>query len=204
MPAFLSPRQQRDLIRACLRNHAHAPNENNLNIHYSVPSGGLWNEWEAYTAKAVNNSTIPEPVVQPKQGVATQVEVGSGKRQLINNTPASVENFEEIRAIPKPTPTPSNTTSPLPLSAILPKLRWSNLGHFYHWGTKSYEFDREYIPVPDDIHDICRDAVNSLKWDEVWKDCADHKSGDWGAGGPDWRDWHETFCEFIFRYKAFN
>jgi alkylated DNA repair protein alkB family protein 1 len=109
-----------------------------------------------------------------------------------------MENFDELRLVPKPPPIPSNTASPLPLSAILPKLRWSNIGHFYHWGTKSYEFDREHIPVPDDIRNICRDAVNSLKWEEVWKDGANHKSGDWGPDGPDWKDWHETFCEFAF------
>ena len=146
------------------------------------------------------------PFIQPKhvEGVATQMEVDSGRRELVNNAPASVENFEEMRAVPKPAPPPSNTTSPVPLSAVLPKLRWSNIGHFYHWGTKSYEFDREYIPVPDDIRDICRDAVNSLKWEEVWKYGADHKSGDWGADGPDWMDWHETFCEFTFGYVIFN
>jgi len=132
------------------------------------------------------------------------MEVDSGKRELVNNAPASVENFEEMREVPKPAPTPSNTTSTVPLSEILPKLRWSNIGHFYHWGTKSYEFDRKYIPIPDDIRDICQDAVNSLKWGEVWKDGADHKSGDWGADGPDWMDWHETFCEFTPGYGIFN
>lgn len=207
LPAFLSPRQQRDLIRACLRNHARAPNENNLNIHYAVLPNGLWREWEAYTSRATSDSTTPEPIVQSKheeKEMDAQMEVESGRRQLINNAPANVENFEEMRAVPKPAPTPSNTTSPLPLSAILLKLRWSNIGHFYHWGTKSYEFDREYIPIPEDIRNICQDAVNSLKWEEVWKDGADHKSGDWGDDGPDWNDWHETFCEFIFGYFIFS
>ena len=164
---------------------------------------GLWREWEAYTSRAANDSTTQEPVVEPKyaeEEIDAQVKGESGSRQLINNTPASVDNFEEMRAIPKPAPTPSNTTSPLPLSAILPKLRWSNIGHFYHWGTKSYEFDRQYIPIPEDIRNICQDAVNSLKWEEVWKDGADHKSGDWGADGPDWNDWHETFCKFTLVY----
>ena len=207
LPAFLSPRQQRDLIRACLRNHARAPNENNLNIHYAVLPNGLWREWEAYTSRATSDSTTPEPIVQSKheeKEMDAQMEVESGRRQLINNAPANVDNFEEMRAVPKPAPTPSNTTSPLPLSAILLKLRWSNIGHFYHWGTKSYEFDREYIPIPEEIRNICQDAVNSLKWEEVWKDGADHKSGDWGDDGPDWNDWHETFCEFIFGYFIFS
>jgi alkylated DNA repair protein alkB homolog 1 len=172
-----------------------------------VPPDGLWNEWETYTSKAANGPTTPEPIVQPKhaeEGTPAQTEVGSGRRQPINNTPASMANFEEMRAVPKPAPAPSNTAPSLPLSAVLPKLRWSNIGHFYHWGTKSYEFDREHIPVPDDIRDICQDAVNSLNWEEVWKDDADRKIGDWGADGPDWKEWHETFCEFTFGYRIPN
>jgi alkylated DNA repair protein alkB homolog 1 len=88
---------------------------------------------------------------------------------------------------------PSSTVSPLPLSCLINKLRWSNIGHFYHWGTKSYQFDRELVPIPCDIKNTCQRAVINVQWSDVWKDGAGLESGEWEMDKPDWDRWPETF-----------
>ncbi|KAE9406333.1 hypothetical protein BT96DRAFT_987480 [Gymnopus androsaceus JB14] len=44
LPAFLSPKKQRELVRWSLEEHSHTPNETNLDVHYLLPSKGLWKE----------------------------------------------------------------------------------------------------------------------------------------------------------------
>jgi alkylated DNA repair protein alkB homolog 1 len=175
-----------------LEEHACPPNENNLDTHYQLPNNGLWPTWKAYRRQRKRDTSIQEPLIETKAATDTQANTES-KRTLIDNEPASVENFAEMQAVAKLAAPPSTTLTPLPLSSIIHKLRWSNIGHFYHWGTKSYQFDRALIPIPSDIKEICQRAVKVVQWDDVWKDGADLKSGDWEMGQPDWERWHETF-----------
>ncbi|KAG8861275.1 hypothetical protein FRB91_009186 [Serendipita sp. 411] len=191
LPGYLSPEAQRQLIRSTLTDHAKYPNENNLDTHYQVPQDGLWVTWEAYN-QTRNVDDSEEPIVSVKE-----VQEGTSKqgsmRELTENTPASVSNFAELQAMERVAPPPSTTVQPLPISKILKKLRWSNLGYFYHWGTKSYQFDRSLTPVPLDVVDICRACVATVDWRDVWKDGADLESGEWEGYKPDWSDWPQTF-----------
>lgn len=180
------------MIRSTLEDHAAPPNENNLDTHYQLPQKGLWSLWKAYRKQRQSDINIPESTIQPKISTNTASQPSSG-RALIDNEPASVENFAEMQAMAKVAPSPSATLTPLPLSQCIHKLRWSNIGHFYHWGTKSYQFDRTLIPIPRDIKETCQRAVRVLQWDDVWKEGADLESGEWEMGKPDWENWHDTF-----------
>ena len=186
LPGYLSPLEQRQLIRTTLENHAKSPNENNLDTHYILPKEGLWPAWKAFSKERMRDSGSVEPIIEPKAsaGITAQPDP---KRTLIENVPASVENLEDLKALEKLPAPPSNTLTSLPLSSILHKLRWSNIGHFYHWGTKSYQFNREQIPVPSDIKSICQRAVRSVPWSDVWRDI---DTGDWER---DYDQWNETY-----------
>ncbi|PVG04465.1 hypothetical protein CPB86DRAFT_722448 [Serendipita vermifera] len=193
LPGFLSIEEQRHLIQEALENHARHPNENNLDTHYILPKDGLWNAWKEYCTREREGNTNSPPIIATK-GADDTDGIAESRRTLINNTAASVENFEEMRSMPKVPPPPSTTLSPLPLNSILHKLRWSNIGHFYHWGTKSYEFDRPYIPVPADIKRVCTNAVQAVDWSDVWKEDQDIIAEEWENSRPDWDTWPETFA----------
>jgi len=192
LPGYLSHAEQRELIKSALEVHAVSPNENNLDTHYNVPQQGLWPTWKAFNEERIQDPQAVEPVIDTKRTTAVILDTGS-QRTLIENTPASVDNFEEIRAVEKPPPTASATLTPLPLSSLISKLRWSNIGHFYHWGTKSYEFDRPQVPMPQDVKKICRQAVRAIPWEDVWMNGIDVSAGEWETPSPDYRCWHKTY-----------
>lgn len=194
MPGYLSPQDQRELIKASLDN-ARSPNENNLDTHYNVPAEGLWAAWKTFNHERIYNPGSVEPIVETKTPTDSVMQTES-KRTLIENKPASVENFEDMQAMAKLPAPPSSTLTPLPLSSILPRLRWSNIGHFYHWGTKSYQFDREHIPIPSDIKSVCQRAVRAIPWNHVWSNAADISAGEWELASPDFDQWHETYRQW--------
>lgn len=192
LPGFLEPLEQRELIRDTLEKHARSPNENNLDTHYHVPQEGLWLMWREYRKKRQEDPDTKEPIISTKAAPGSDA-IAETKRTLIDNKPASVQNFARMQAIAKPPPPPSSTLHPVPLSSIVPKLRWSNIGHFYHWGTKSYQFfDRTLVPIPSDIREICQRAVRSVDWNSVWSGGRDGE-GEWEMGKPNWATWKETF-----------
>lgn len=191
LPGYLSPLEQRELIRATLENHAKPPNENNLDTHYNLPVEGLFPAWKVFTKQRAIDPRSSEPIIETKAPTGHTAELAP-KRALIDNTAASTENFEDIQAMEKLPAPPSTSLSPLPLSSILYKLRWSNIGHFYHWGTKSYQFDRELISIPSDIKSICQRAVQTVPWSKVWQNGADLAAGEWESG-PDWQQWHKNY-----------
>lgn len=192
LPSFLSPKEQRDLVRWSLQEHSHTPNETNLDIHYVLPAEGLWN-------KSVQDGTAlvyPRPI----EGDTLYLKSESGPRQLINNTPANMNNFESMNHASKPPPLPS-ATEPFTCSDLLPRLRWANIGWFYHWGTKQYDFTKGKIPVHDAIRTVCKGAVRSIEWKDVFAS----DTSDWGPDGPDWMDWHEkygTCSRILFHVKG--
>lgn len=180
LPAFVDRDRQRELVCWALSEHARAPNETNLDAHYALPPNGLWN------ARVHDPSLVIYPKL-PAEGAHVEPE---GPRQLINNTPASIDTLDVLNALPKPPPTPSPNAKPASAFSLLPKLRWANIGYSYHWGSKSYDFSRGDGVFPEQIGRLCRQAVASVDWSQVW-DGIDVNG--WGDAGPDWQTWARDY-----------
>ncbi|KAJ3726161.1 hypothetical protein C8R42DRAFT_694830 [Lentinula raphanica] len=181
LPAFLCPEEQRNLIKWSLTEHARQPNETNLDVHYLLPPEGIWN---AYLR---DRNTLVHP--RPIETDAEYLKQESGPRQLINNVSADTSNFELMNNVAKPPLPPSSNIRPASCSYLLPRLRWANIGWFYHWGTKQYDFSKGKIPVHDTIRKVCKGAVRSVDWQDIFAS----DTSDWGSHGPDWMDWHESY-----------
>ncbi|KAK0450800.1 hypothetical protein EV421DRAFT_1775278 [Armillaria borealis] len=94
------------------------------------------------------------------------------------------------RQLPKPPPTPSTTAQPLPCSHLLRKLRWANIGWFYHWGTKQYDFAKGKARVDDVLSNVCKEAVRIIDWDEIYN-ASDEM--EWGDEYLSWKSWNESY-----------
>jgi alkylated DNA repair protein alkB family protein 1 len=171
-----------------LHDHARAPNETNLDTHYLIPPAGVW-------ALAYGSS---DPLIHPRASAAAAAPVSvpstpSGPRQLIDNAPASKESFGELVTTPKPPAPPSSALGPVHASALVPRLRWANIGWSYHWGTKQYDFTRGKAVVDPRIQRVCKEAVRSVPWAEVFDGEGVGKEDDWG--GESWVDWEQGYGE---------
>ncbi|KAJ8468271.1 hypothetical protein ONZ51_g9750 [Trametes cubensis] len=180
LPAYVSPVEQRRLIRWALSEQARHPNETNLDTHYVLTPDGLWNQ---YLRSHV--SPTPEPTDQPN--------APPGPRKLISNEPASPENFAKLATTPKPPAPPSPSLQPVPTSALVPRLRWANIGWYYHWGTKQYDFTRGPGEIAGMVREVCKGVVASVPWERVFGGSQGEEGMDWGPSGPDWMDWQETY-----------
>ncbi|KAF8212331.1 hypothetical protein K438DRAFT_1806362 [Mycena galopus ATCC 62051] len=189
LPRFLSPEKQKELVRWSLADHARHPNETNLDIHYLLPEEGLWTVCERARGDPSQDISV-QPRASTSELRPTAVKEAPGPRQLVNNTPATPDNFVELYATPKPPSSPSTTAQPTPASALLPKLRWANIGWFYHWSTKQYDFTKGKGTIDAVLADVCRSAVNAVDWDQVY-DPSD--TSDWGESGPDWKTWNQDY-----------
>ncbi|KAG5221673.1 Alpha-ketoglutarate-dependent dioxygenase alkB [Salix suchowensis] len=58
---------------------------------------------------------------------------------------------------------------PSKASDLLPRLRWANIGWFYHWGVKQYDFSKGKVEVDGKLRDICKSAIESVDWDVLYK-----------------------------------
>ncbi|TEB35865.1 hypothetical protein FA13DRAFT_1623777 [Coprinellus micaceus] len=185
LPSYLSQEEQRQLVRWSLERQARGPNPTNLDIHYRVPNEGLWNAY-------IHQKTTGEEVTIVPKALDSDVveEKSSGPRQLVDNAPASVETYESLAQTPKPPPAPSATVPPSSPSSLLYKLRWANIGWYYHWGTKQYDFSHGKGDIDRDLRHICKSAVEAVKWDQVYDATEDF---DWGEDGNGWKDWGETY-----------
>jgi alkylated DNA repair protein alkB family protein 1 len=116
----------------------------------------------------------------------------SGPRQLVSNTAANATNVHSLTlsASAQPAPAPSTTVPPSSPSDLTRKLRWANIGWFYHWGTKQYDFTKGKIDVDPQIRELCQGVVQAINWDHVFYD--DDES-QWEGNGEDWRAWDETY-----------
>lgn len=179
MPEFIGHEEQRNLVRWALRDQARHPNQTNLDAHYLLPEKGLWN-----TCLISRNNLSQDLVVEPRPPIDGATPVLSGPRQLISNLPATLENFETIAAEPKPLPVPSTSLKPIKCSSLLSKLRWANIGWFYHWGIKQYDFARGKEEVDARVREICKSAVDCVDWHELYKFSRDMQA-DWGDCDPD-------------------
>ncbi|KAJ2916008.1 hypothetical protein MD484_g4360, partial [Candolleomyces efflorescens] len=179
------PAQQRELIHWSLAKQARDPNPTNLDIHYHLPKDGLW------SCYIQHKSVGEEFTVQPKATDSDVVEPpSSGPRQLIDNTPLSPENYRDLAATPKLPPAPSASVQPTPISALLYKLRWANIGWYYHWGTKQYDFSRGKGEIDSQVRSICKRAVEAVDWNQVYDGTEDVE---WDQRDPEWKSWGETY-----------
>lgn len=191
LPSFILPEQQRDLIRWSLKDHAQNPNETNLDTHYILPEEGLWN---TYLRAQDDQEDVQD--IQPRASTSYIVPPPlSGPRQLISNEPASKENFHKLVSTPATPAPPSPNLRPCPPEFLIPKLRWANIGWYYHWGNKQYDFTRGKIPVSEKYADICKRAVKAVPWDQVFN-AHDGDIGDW-KDEPRWDTWAESYGELI-------
>ncbi|KAG8217903.1 hypothetical protein J3R82DRAFT_6069 [Butyriboletus roseoflavus] len=117
--------------------------------------------------------------------------LSSGPRRLIANDPASVDNFSSLQSLPKLLPEPSVTLSDCLPSDLVSKLRWANIGWSYHWGSKQYDFSRGKGDIDSFLRDLCKRAVGTVPWEEVFDgDDLDR----WGD--DDWRTWKDTYGSY--------
>ncbi|KAF8078005.1 hypothetical protein FPV67DRAFT_1615190 [Lyophyllum atratum] len=183
LPSFVSPEKQRELVRWSLCDQACYPNETNLDIHYVLPQDGVWNTWLSSRHDHSKDITVQPKAIEGSP--ATQEP--PGRRQLVNNTPASPNNFSSISATPKPPQAPSTTVKPALTSELVYKLRWANIGWYYHWGTKQYDFTKGKGSIDPLVRDLCRDAVAFVDWKQIYTDT------NWGEDQLGWTTWNETY-----------
>lgn len=113
-----------------------------------------------------------------------------GPRQLISNTPAHPENFVDLVKEQKLPATPSSTVRPMTASELLPRLRWANIGWFYHWGTKQYDFTKEKVEPGRIISKLCREIVRSVNWEDVFVNVMSWQKPEIM---PEWKTWEKTY-----------
>lgn len=178
-------------MRWSLRDHARHPNETNLDTHYILPQEGLWN---VYT-QAKGEPEVCQ--VQPRASTSAvpPALTESGPRQLISNAPANKDNYAQLAAAPTTPAAPSPNARPCPPDALIPKLRWANIGWYYHWGNKQYDFTRGKISVSDAYSRVCKRVVKSVPWGQVFNyDTEDN--GEW-RDEPKWDGWAESYGELF-------
>ncbi|KIY50920.1 hypothetical protein FISHEDRAFT_38493 [Fistulina hepatica ATCC 64428] len=187
-PSFLSVEEQKVLVRWSLAEQARPPNITNLDVHYRLPENGIWNAMlQSRQDPSRIDVVLPKAATQKPE--ASRFPEDTGSRQLINNPAASKHNLDAIMATPKPDASPSSTVPSMSPSALVKKLRWANLGWYYHWSTKQYDFTRGKQPVDRRVRDICQKAVQSVDWSSVF----DGREGDWGDESLQWQNWGEKY-----------
>lgn len=189
LPNLLSHQKQRDLVRWSLKDHARYPNETNLDTHYVLPQEGLWNAHLRSTDPSINIPDVQPRTSAPDIDLSAYMPSAVGPRQLISNAAASTDNIGSLalNTAAQPPMTPSPTTVATSPSKLLPKLRWANIGWFYHWGTKQYDFTRGKIDVAPEIKSLCQSIARAVDWRRVFGDL--HPEN----GTEDWETWSETY-----------
>ncbi|PIL30517.1 hypothetical protein GSI_07217 [Ganoderma sinense ZZ0214-1] len=195
LPSFVPHHEQRRLVRWALRDHARDPNETNLDTHYLLPQDGLWSRYlRIRTGVCEDTDVLPRASqdVDPLPTPMTSEAEAPGPRKLIANDPASADNYQTLANTPKPPAPPSQSLHPAPVSSLVPKLRWANIGWYYHWGTKQYDFSRGPGEISSLVTVVCKRAVGRIPWEQVFGDTTGNEA-DWGPAGPDWTEWKETY-----------
>ena len=193
LPNFVSTDEQRDLVRISLRDHARHPNETNLDTHYILPERGLWHTFLEGKRHGLEAQSVYPRALIPSDP-STHMPIEAGPRQLISNEAASKENLSKLTDTPMLPYAPSPNAKLMSPASLIPKLRWANIGWYYHWGTKQYDFSRGKIPVNPAYRGICTRAVQSVPWDEVFAN--DPATAEEWGDEPDWRTWHDSYGEY--------
>jgi len=192
LPGHLTPEQQKALVCWSLRDHAKAPNETNLDTHYSIPPEGVWN-LHRQSKFALLDPLIKMPDrIQPREADRNAKVPPPGPRQLIDNVAAEPSIFSDLTTEPKPSAAPSPALTSASGSELLPKLRWANIGWFYHWGTKQYDFNRPKVEIGECIRMLCTGVVQSLPWADIFKFPEDNERRSL-VHRPEWMDWGDTY-----------
>ncbi|KAF9246112.1 hypothetical protein BU15DRAFT_58241 [Melanogaster broomeanus] len=179
LPSFVSPEDQRRLVRWSLRDHARHPNETNLDAHYTLPPEGIWNAHLQSRAEGAERTLIRTKVSVDNKSLPRISS--SGPRELISNDAASADNFHSLQTVPKPPPEASASVSDCTPSELVPKLRWANIAS----NTTSPRGKGEIDPR---VRDLCKSAVGSVPWEKVFgQDDLE------GWGDDDWRTWQDTY-----------
>ena len=190
LPSFLSPEEQRHLIQWSLTVQARHPNPTNLDAHYLLPEEGLWNAY----VKSRTGAFLDE-IIQPRTFSSTKnAPEPPGPRKLIANDPVSLSNFHSVSSSLKTLPRPSTTLPPAPCSALIRKLRWANIGWYYHWGSKQYDFTKGKAAIDPKLRNVCKNIVDSINWEDVFDVPSDLN---WGDEDPDWHSWPDLYGNYI-------
>ncbi|PSS32177.1 hypothetical protein PHLCEN_2v2050 [Hermanssonia centrifuga] len=190
LPSFVSPDDQRRLVRWSLRDHARHPNETNLDTHYILPEEGLWKSYISSGETGHHEEDI-QPRASTSSSPIAHINIPPGPRQLISNEPASTQNFAKIVTAPTLPAAPSLNAKVTSAASLIPKLRWANIGWYYHWGNKQYDFARGKINVSSVYSEVCKSAVKTIPWEEVFSE-EKNSSVEWGDE-PDWKDWQDSY-----------
>ena len=205
LPSFVPHDEQRQLVRWALRDHARDPNETNLDTHYLLPRDGLWTQYlrmrkgECEDIEVLSRASLQVPLEAGQDARYSSSSTADaeppGPRKLIANEPANPDNYQALAETPKLPAPPSQSLRPIRISNLVPRLRWANIGWYYHWGTKQYDFSRGPGEIANLLRDVCKSAVRNIPWEMVFGGSVDDDAG-WGEAGPDWAEWNETYGGF--------
>lgn len=168
IPRAISPRDQRGLIKNCLRKTTKKPNVNNLDTHYVLPDKGLWYHYEQ-SRQSANHKDIMVQTVAGTNSHRIVEDKSACSRKLITDPAVTIETPIDVLKATKEAPVPSDSVKPEPAADLFYKLRWTNLGLMYHWTSKSYKleevFDRgpqTIIPVPADLASLALIVLSAV------------------------------------------
>lgn len=185
IPRAIPAETQKNLIRAALLDYSRL-NETNLHAHYMVPPSGIWK---------LHESGDPQLILPKSSQVQADVQYeieNKGPRRRVENQEASLEDLAGMMADTKLNQAPSTSVKPSSATDLLPRLRWTNLGHFYHWGSKSYDLSKHPPPVPSEVRNLCKNLVAGIEWDSLWP--TDYDPQDTlGLSSAEWNSWGETY-----------
>ncbi|KAL7409471.1 hypothetical protein BDY24DRAFT_403192 [Mrakia frigida] len=186
LPSYFSPSSQRTLIRSCLATHTVSPNQTNLDSHFLLPQEGLW-------SASINNPSVSVPTKASlldsttKRDPSKFVEEGTG-RVLVDNACGEVlGSIEDMKARVLLEVAPSQKLKNTEAEKLMRDLRWTNIGLFYDWTSKSYDFNR-VIPFPTDLSVIAKAIVHEeIDWKKVYDRVGEAQVGweSWGDYEPD-------------------
>ena len=187
----MSPSEQRKLVQVSLRDHARHPNETNLDTHYLLPAQGLWNAYISHQKTGEDGENIHPRASTSSEEPSQYIAAEPGPRKLISNEASSKDNYASLASTPALPYAPSPNAKSMSPAALVQKLRWANIGWYYHWGSKQYDFTRGKIEVNSAYRSVCKKAVQSVPWSEVFHD-RENTIKDWGDE-PDWTSWHDSY-----------
>lgn len=181
LPNYLNEEDQKRMIRQSLRDIPTPPNRNSLDVHYNLPTEGLWHHYAKNT-----KSDVAKPRAATESPRETpSYYAPSGERPLINNEPSTFETLKQTARSRNPEIPPSTTVKPLNGERAMYKLRWTNIGHYYHWGLKQYDFSVRDpqnggpIAIPEPVAEVCRSAVEAIPWQHT---CVAEAAEEWKKG----------------------
>ncbi|GAA5829253.1 hypothetical protein JCM11251_004983 [Rhodosporidiobolus azoricus] len=188
-PRILPDSLQRSLVAETLQ-HARRPNLTVLDNAYQLPPKGLWNAWVAGKGEEVVPA-IPAPKEEQNGGEREGTPASStGYDTPSTDAGSGMEDGKADRLLERAL----SRTREVTVRELLPKMRWANVGWYYNWTSKLYEFERGHIPLPPVILRCCRDLVRKTPWRQVFLDSSTSDSGSYGGtSSEDWRKWKEDY-----------